>query len=57
MAKKTALICGAGSFIGGCLIAHLEDEGFWVRGVDLKFNEYAETRADDFGISDLRDQD
>ena len=28
-----------------------------MRGVGLKFNEYAETRADDFSIGDLRDQD
>ena len=57
MTKKTALVCGAGGFIGGHLVAHLKNEGFWVRGVDLKFNEYTETRADDFGIGDLRDQD
>jgi nucleoside-diphosphate-sugar epimerase len=34
----------------------LQREGFWVRGVDLKFNEYTETAADDFAIGDLRDQ-
>ena len=28
-----------------------------MRGVDLKFNEHAETEADDFVIGDLRDQD
>jgi GDP-D-mannose 3', 5'-epimerase len=55
--KKVALVCGAGGFIGGHLVKRLKDEGFWVRGVDLKFNEYTETRADDFVIGDLRDQD
>ena len=53
---KTALVCGAGGFIGGHLVKRLKREGFWVRGVDLKFNEHAETEADDFVIGDLRDQ-
>jgi GDP-D-mannose 3', 5'-epimerase len=56
MTVKTALVCGAGGFIGGHLVKRLKREGFWVRGVDLKFNEYAETEADDFAIGDLRDQ-
>ncbi|WP_440958181.1 NAD-dependent epimerase/dehydratase family protein [Oceanicaulis sp. LC35] len=54
--QKTALVCGAGGFIGGHLVKRLKSEGFWVRGVDLKFNEYSETEADDFVIGDLRDQ-
>ncbi|MEL6706971.1 MAG: NAD-dependent epimerase/dehydratase family protein [Pseudomonadota bacterium] len=54
--QKTALVCGAGGFIGGHLVKRLKAEGFWVRGVDLKFNEHAETEADDFVIGDLRDQ-
>jgi len=53
---KTALVCGAGGFIGGHLVKRLKREGFWVRGVDLKFHEYAETEADDFVIGDLREQ-
>jgi len=53
---QTALICGAGGFIGNHLVKHLTEEGFWVRGVDLKFNEYAESVADDFVIGDLCDQ-
>jgi GDP-D-mannose 3',5'-epimerase len=52
---KTALVLGAGGFIGGHLVKRLKREGFWVRGVDLKFNEHAETEADDFVIADLRD--
>ena len=54
---KTALVLGAGGFIGGHLVKRLKREGFWVRGVDLKFHEYAETQADDFVIADLREQD
>ncbi|WP_412545521.1 NAD-dependent epimerase/dehydratase family protein [Maricaulis sp. MIT060901] len=56
MTQKTALVCGAGGFIGGHLVKRLKDEGFWVRGVDVKFHEHADTVADDFMIGDLRDQ-
>jgi GDP-D-mannose 3', 5'-epimerase len=53
---RTALVCGAGGFIGGHLVRRLKREGFWVRGVDLKFPPFAETEADDFVVGDLRDQ-
>lgn len=33
----------------------LKREAFWVRGVDLKYPEFSETKADDFVIGDLRD--
>lgn len=56
MANKAVLVCGAGGFIGGHLVKRLKREGCWVRGVDLKMNEYCETEADDFVIGDLRDQ-
>ena len=52
---KTALVCGAGGFIGGHLVKRLKKEGYWVRGVDLRHHEFAETAADDFVIGDLRD--
>lgn len=52
---KKALVCGAGGFIGGHLVKRLKKEGFWVRGVDLKYPEFCETAADDFVIGDLRD--
>jgi len=52
---KTALVCGAGGFIGSHLVKRLKREGFWVRGVDLKFPEFGETEADDFVVGDLRD--
>lgn len=54
---KQALVCGAGGFIGSHIVRRLKNEGFWVRGVDLKFPEYSETAADDFIVGDLRDQE
>src|SRR3954462_7629672 len=53
---KYALVCGAGGFIGSHLVKRLKREGFWVRGVDLKFPEFSATEADDFLICDLREQ-
>jgi len=52
---KTALVCGAGGFIGSHLVKRLKREGYWVRGVDLKYPEFDITYADDFLIGDLRD--
>ena len=53
--ENQALVCGAGGFIGSHLVRRLKREGFWVRGVDLKFPRFSETEADDFVIGDLRD--
>lgn len=52
---KNALVLGAGGFIGSHMVKRLKKEGFWVRGVDLKYPEYANTEADDFVQGDLRD--
>jgi len=52
---RRALVCGAGGFIGSHLTRRLKDEGFWVRGVDLKYPEFSPTAADDFIQGDLRD--
>jgi len=52
---RTALVCGAGGFIGAHMVGRLKREGFWVRGVDLKYPPHARTVADDFLIGDLRD--
>jgi GDP-D-mannose 3',5'-epimerase len=55
--KKTALVLGAGGFIGNHLVNRLKDDGYWVRGVDLKYPEFCETRADEFvygNVGDLR---
>jgi GDP-D-mannose 3',5'-epimerase len=55
MMTKSALVCGAGGFIGSHLVKRLKREGFWVRGVDLKYPKFSETDADDFLVGDLRD--
>ena len=52
---KTAIVCGAGGFIGGHLVKRLKQEGYWVRGVDLKNNEYSSSIADELILGDLRD--
>jgi len=54
--KKTALVLGAGGFIGNHLVTRLKNEGYWVRGVDLKYPEYQDkSDADEFVIGDLKD--
>ena len=53
---KKALVLGAGGFIGSHLVKRLKEEGFWVRGVDIKYPEYSQTEADEFLLYDLRDQ-
>lgn len=52
----SALVCGAGGFIGNRMVEKLKEQGFWVRGVDLKYPEFSDTVADDFVIGDLREQ-
>ena len=52
---KTALVCGAGGFIGGHLVNRLKREGFWVRGADISPQQHQESQADDFVLCDLRD--
>lgn len=53
---KTALVLGAGGFIGGHLVKRLKKEGYWVRGADIKRHEYSKSPADEFIVGDLRDQ-
>ena len=53
--KKTALVLGAGGFIGSHMVKRLKSEGYWVRGVDLKHPEFSETVADEFITGDLCD--
>lgn len=54
---KTALVLGAGGFIGSHMVKRLKSEGFYVRGVDLKYPEFNLTAADEFIIGDLRNLD
>ena len=56
MSEKRILVCGAGGFIGGHLVKRLKNEGFWVRGVDLKEHEFTNLPVDEFILGDLRDQ-
>jgi GDP-D-mannose 3',5'-epimerase len=49
------LVTGAGGFIGHHLVASLRKQGYWVRGVDIKWPEYEPTKADEFLLLDLRD--
>ena len=51
---KKAVVCGAGGFIASHLVKRLKKEGYWVRGVDIKRPEFAETAADEFCLLDLR---
>jgi nucleoside-diphosphate-sugar epimerase len=53
---KKALVLGAGGFIGNHMVKKLKKEGYWVRGVDLKYPEYSITEADEFILGDLTDQ-
>ena len=53
--KKTALVLGAGGFIGSHMVKRLRAEGYWVRGVDLKRTEFSISEANEFVVGDLRD--
>ena len=52
---KTALVLGAGGFIGSHMVKRLRKDGYWVRGVDLKAPEFSDTEANEFIYGDLRD--
>ena len=54
---KKALVLGAGGFIGSHMVKRLRKEGYWVRGVDLKYPEFSETEANEFIRGDLREAD
>ena len=53
--QKTALVLGAGGFIGSHMVKRLRSEGYWVRGVDLKYPEFSLSESDEFVQGDLRD--
>ena len=52
---RKALVLGAGGFIGSHMVKRLRKEGYWVRGIDLKYPEFSETEANEFIQGDLRD--
>lgn len=52
---KKAVVCGAGGFIGHHLARRLKQEGYWVRGVDIKKPEYSAVDTDEFLLLDLRE--
>jgi nucleoside-diphosphate-sugar epimerase len=54
--SKTALVLGAGGFIGSHMVCRLKDEGYWVHGVDLKYPQFSVSPADVFTLGDLRSQ-
>lgn len=54
MGQTRGLVTGAGGFIGHHLVKRLKKEGYWVRGVDIKYPEYEPTPADEFELLDLR---
>jgi GDP-D-mannose 3',5'-epimerase len=51
---QRVLVTGAGGFIGYHLVSYLKNQGYWVRGVDIKYPEFGETHADEFELLDLR---
>jgi nucleoside-diphosphate-sugar epimerase len=54
MTYKTALVLGAGGFIGSHMVRRLKFEGYWVRGVDIKYPEFSHTECDHFVLADLK---
>ena len=53
---KTAVVCGAGGFIGAHLVTRLKSEGYRVLGIDIKKPDFSLSDADEFFVADLRDQ-
>jgi len=55
--RNMVLVTGAGGFIGHHLVKYLVSHGYTVRGADLKYPEYEDTKADEFILADLRNCD
>jgi GDP-D-mannose 3',5'-epimerase len=53
--EKACLVLGAGGFIGNHMVRELKKQGYFVRGVDLKYPEFDQSLADEFLIFDLRE--
>ncbi len=54
--QKSALVLGAGGFIGSHLVRHLAASGWWVRGADRHLPLFSKSEADDFVQGDLCEQ-
>lgn len=52
-----AIVCGAGGFIGSHLVKRLKSQGYWVRGIDIKYPLFSISEADEFLIGDLTQQE
>lgn len=52
---RSALVCGAGGFIGHHLVRRLKADGYRVTGIDLRPPEFARSIADELRLGDLRD--
>jgi len=48
------VVTGAGGFIGSHLCRYLQNKGYWVRAVDIKWENYMSGYADDYVTADLR---
>jgi GDP-D-mannose 3',5'-epimerase len=55
--RQTALVTGAGGFIGHHMVSYLKSLGYWVRGADIKLPEFEDSQADEFELTDLRQWD
>lgn len=55
--RGNVLVTGAGGFVGCHLVSHLKRQGYWVRGVDLKYPDFCSHAADEFLLLDLRRQE
>ncbi len=54
---ERVVVTGAGGFIGHYVVAALKRNGYWVRGVDIKYPDFRPTQADEFVLLDLRQWD
>lgn len=52
---KRALVLGSSGLIGSHMVARLKADGYWVRGVDIRYPEFHTEQSDEFVLGDLRD--